>query len=230
VKNFNLKDFDVEKFDSILARGLSCGMGTQGSQVCIEAAICETLGMKHSDNPKCVASSVRSFKIALNDKKWSSPQARAEGLRDLGIAQLGSLGVVDNNEFRKKLAELFIRELIPTLFREVFPNKPEALKAADECEKLGTRESAIAAKDVAYKIRNADAAAYAAFAADAADAASYAADAADAAAYAAFAADAAFAASKSKESRRDFYLGLAAKLALKVLISLKSPGCELLKK
>jgi hypothetical protein len=162
VKNFNLKDFDVEKFDSILARGLSCGMGTQGSQVCIEAAICETLGMKHSDNPKCVASSVRSFKIALNDKKWSSPQARAEGLRDLGIAQLGSLGVVDNNEFRKKLAELFIRELIPTLFREVFPNKPEALKAADECEKLGTRESAIAAKDVAYKIRNADAAAYAA--------------------------------------------------------------------
>ena len=44
-KMFDVKSFDVAKFDSILARGLSNGLGKRGGQVCIEAAICETLGL-----------------------------------------------------------------------------------------------------------------------------------------------------------------------------------------
>lgn len=110
---FKVEEFDVSKFDSILARGLSSGLGTQGAQVCIEAAICETLGLQHGDDPKCVAESVRSFKIALNDSRWSSPKARADGLRKLGLAQLGSKGVVDNVEFSKLMSERTIRILIP---------------------------------------------------------------------------------------------------------------------
>ena len=98
---FKIKDFDVKKFDSILAAGLSKGLGSRGSQVCIEAAICQVLDLPHSDDPGCVAASVRSFKIRLNDSNWSSSKARAAGLRDLGLAQLGSLGVVDDFEFIK---------------------------------------------------------------------------------------------------------------------------------
>src|SRR6266480_87978 len=101
---FDVNSFDVEKFDSILTRGLSAGLGEQSGQMCIEAAICATLGLPHGDKPTCVAKSVRDFKIALNDKRWSSAKARAEGLRDLGLAQLGSLGVVDDKQFTSKLA------------------------------------------------------------------------------------------------------------------------------
>ena len=64
---FDIKTFDVEKFDSILACGLSHGLGKRGGQVCIEAAICQTLGLPHGDDPQCVSESVRTFKISLND-------------------------------------------------------------------------------------------------------------------------------------------------------------------
>src|SRR3990167_2568340 len=112
----------IPKFDKILERGLCSGVGKRDGQMCIEAAICAALDLPHGDNPSCVASAVRSYKIALNDKKWGSPESRAKGLRDIGIAQIGSKGVVDDREFVKRLAEKTIRVLIPTLFRERFPS------------------------------------------------------------------------------------------------------------
>ena len=160
--NFNLKSFDIAKYDSILSRGLSKGMGKPGKQVCIEAAICETLGLPHGDDPQCVAESVRRFKIRLNDSDWSSPAARAQGLRDLGLAQLGSLGVVDDEEFAKRIAEKTIRVLLPKLFREVFPENQECLAAALKCEQEGTKEAARKARAAAAAASYAaDAAAYA---------------------------------------------------------------------
>ena len=225
---FNLKEFNVQKFDSILGRGLCSGIGQQGSQVCIEAAICETLGLPHGDEPGCVSAAVRSFKITLNDSRWSSPAARANGLRALGIAQLGSLGVVDDVEFSKRLAEKTVRVLIPKLFRDVFKNNKTCLEAAARCEEEGSKyddaadAARAAAADAAYAAR---AAAYAsAHAAASADAAAYAAAAARAAAYAAAsAADAA-----SARAAGDIYLLLIADLALEVLRELNSPGIELL--
>jgi hypothetical protein len=208
---FNVETFPIDKFDAILnERGLSNGLGKAGGQICIEAAICEALGLDHGDDPGCVAKSVRSFKISLNDKKWSSPQARAKGLRDLGLAQLGSLGTINDIEFVKKLAEKLIRILVPTLIRELYQDKPDLMQVADRCEAEGTRESALAAKNLLRK--------------HAAYAASYAADAADAASYAA---DAAYAAPR-KYAPQDRYLSLGAKCALEVLIEMKSPGCALL--
>ena len=191
----------VPKFDAILSRGLCTGLGVRGEQECIEAAVCEVLGLPHGDNPEeYVSAAVRSYKIALNDvASWSSPHARAAGLRDLGLAQIGSRGVVDDLEFSRRLAEQHIRVLIPALFRELFPNQKALLDAAKLCEAEGTHKAAYAARAAA------DVAAYAARAA-----AAYAADVAGAAAYAAGAADR--------------YLRLSASIALQVLIDLKSPG------
>lgn len=147
--NFDLATFNVAKFDELLTRGLSHGLGEPNGQMCIEAAICATLGLDHGDDPKCVSEAVRRFKIALNDKKWSSPQARARGLRDLGLAQLGSLGVVKDDEFLGRLSEKLIRVLVPQLFREVFPGNQACLDAATRCELEGTKESAKAATNAA---------------------------------------------------------------------------------
>src|SRR5579864_104106 len=127
---FDINTFDVKKFDAILARGLSSGIGSPNGQMCIEAAICSTLGLPHEDDPRCVAKAVRRFKIALNDKTWSSPQARAKGLRDLGLAQLGSLGVVSDQKFVALLSKKIIQTLIPKVFRTVFPKNQACLDAA----------------------------------------------------------------------------------------------------
>jgi hypothetical protein len=61
---FDVTKFDVTKFDTILARGLSHGLGKPGEQVCIEAAICETLGLSHGDDPQCVSDAVRALGLA----------------------------------------------------------------------------------------------------------------------------------------------------------------------
>src|SRR5687768_3819954 len=105
--------------DAILARGLCYGVGRRDGQMCIEAALCAVLDLPHDDDPQCVAERVRGYKIRLNDSNWSSPQARAAGLRDLGIAQLGSEGIVDNQQFRERLALLTIQKLVPPLFKQV---------------------------------------------------------------------------------------------------------------
>ena len=158
VEEFDAKKFDVKKFDEILARGLSNGLGVQGSQVCIEAAICETLGLPHGDDPGCVGAAVRAFKISLNDSRWSSPKARAEGMRDLGLAQLGSKDSVNDVEFVKRLSEKLIRVLVPKLFRQIFPENGVCLAAADRCEKEGTLDAADAASAASLAANAANAA------------------------------------------------------------------------
>jgi hypothetical protein len=227
---FDLTKFDIKKFDEILARGLSQGLGNPEGKVCIEAAICMTLGLPHGDDPGCVSSAVRSFKISLNDRLWSSPKARAIGLRDLGIAQLGSRDTVSDTKFTIRLAKKTIRTLIPTLFREIFPENKSCLDAALRCEIKGTSAAAYAAADAASvasfaaHVAAAYAAAYAAAHA-VADAAAYAgaASVADSAAYAAEAVNA-----DRSTKTGDKYLILVANLALEVLRELNSPGVALL--
>jgi hypothetical protein len=198
----------VAKFDEILARGLSSGMGKRDGQMCIEAAVCAALDLPHGDEPQCVATTVRTFKIALNDSNWSSPQARAAGLRDLGIAQVGSLGVVDDNVFVQKIAEKTIRVLIPALFREVFPNNQACLAAAKRCEDEGTEEAARAAEAAARDAWDAGAAARAAW-----DAGTAARDAWDAGAAARAAWDAGTAARAAAGAARDAWAARAASWA-----------------
>ncbi len=215
----------VARFDEVLARGLCIGVGERNGQMCIEAAICAALDLPHGDDPACVTRSVRSFKIALNDAQWSSPQARATGLRALGIAQIGSRDVVDDQEFSLRLAEKTIRHLIPRLFREIAPNNEAMMAAADRCEREGSKEAAGAAAraaEAAWATRAAaEAAAWAAEAAWAAWAAAEAAEAARAAEAAARAA----AEAAARAASTDVYLLLSAALALETLRELGSPGC-----
>lgn len=139
---FDLSKFDRKKYDEFLDRGLSQGQGSPNGQMCIEAAICQTMGLPHGDDPGCVSAAVRSFKINLNDSPWSSPAARAKGLYDLGIAQLGSLGVVDDAEFSKRMAEKTIRFVIPKLFRQLFTGNAKLEEAAIRGEQDGTEAAA----------------------------------------------------------------------------------------
>ena len=155
----NFQDYDrdcvIKKFDTVLARGLCIGVGTRDGQMCIEAAICYALDLPHGDNPECVDPAVRRFKIALNDASgWRSPQSRAQHLRALGIAQIGSRGVIDSRAFAARIAEKTIQVLIPALFRDMWPNFLTDL--VDACESTGTEKAARALA------RAADTAAYAA--------------------------------------------------------------------
>jgi hypothetical protein len=86
----------LEVVDKGLVRGL--GRPTPG-EMCVEAAVCFALGLPHNDNPPCVGREVRWCKIALNDKPWSSPNARAKGMRAVAIAQLGS-NTIDQQAFK----------------------------------------------------------------------------------------------------------------------------------
>jgi hypothetical protein len=232
----------IPKFDAILERGLCAGIGTPDGQVCIEAAICMAMGLPFGDDPTCVDPAVRVFKIALNDAAWSSPRARAKGLRDLGIAQIGSRDSVDGAEFSRRLAEGTIRILIPHLFISILAEYPDCLMAAERCAMEGTAAAALAAAEAAacataaWAWEAARAAGAAAAAAEAVAAeTTWAADgaAAGAATWAARAAGAAGAARAARagaweaaQAARDLYLNMSATIALGVLRELKSPGCE----
>ena len=226
-KTFDVANFNVNLYDSILAQGLSAGIGEREKRVCIEAAICQVLGLPHGDDPQCVAPAVRAFKIALNDKHWSSPQARAKGLRDLGLAQLGSIDTINSAQFAKRLSEQTIRILIPTLFRELFSGNLKLLAHADRCEKEGTPTAAYVAADAATNsaaharaaVKRAAYANDAAYSAAATNSAAHA----DAAAYAN---DAAY--SDAAPDDADKYLILSAKIALDILKEMGSPGVTLL--
>jgi hypothetical protein len=131
---------DWAVLDNYLNRGLSAGVGDADKQVCVEAAICLALGLPLGDDPPCVAPAVRAFKIALNDGPWSSPEARAAGMRALAYAQIGTRGQLDEKKWVTRVAELTIREVLPPILREIGLEKE-----AKRCELEGTPEAAWAA-------------------------------------------------------------------------------------
>jgi len=205
----------VRRLVSVVDAGLTSGLGEPiPGKMCVEAAICFALGEGHSDAPSCVEPAVRAGKIALNDKNWSSPAARAKGLRAVAIAQLGSLGVVGPVRYATLLAKKTIQRVIPIPFRDITERIPAhrdaLLAAAERCEREGTREAVLGAR------RAADAAADAATATATAAAADAAADAATATATAA----AAYAA------ECDRILSISAECMVEALRECGSPGCD----
>jgi len=167
----------------------------------------------------------------------------------LGVAQIGSKGVLDEKEFVRRVVRLSIQKCVPEALRaaatlEKGAKKSDLLTAADLCEKDPTRENAQKARTAAADAAAdaADAAAYAAYAADAAadaaayaayaaayaaDAAAYAADAAAAAAAYAYAdADAADAAAAARSAARDKSLSAFAEEVVQILIDMQAPGCQ----
>jgi hypothetical protein len=223
----------AEKVLTTVDAGLVSGMGVpKPGKMCVEAAVCYALGLPHGDDPGCVAPSLRSLKIRLNDSNWSSNEARAKGLRRLALAQLGSKDVLDEKEFVRRLVDYALRVSTPKALRSTASaikdekHKAALIEAANRCEKEATREAALEARAIAKAdaYAAAAAAAYAAAAAAdaAADAADAAADAANAAAYAANAA--AYAAAKN--SARDKSQAEYAEAVVQILIDMKAPGCQ----
>ena len=93
----------------VVDHGLCEGKGVPvPGQMCVEAAVCYALGLPHSDEPDCVSRALRDLKIALNDSRWSDNQVRAKGLRRLAVAQLGSAGALNEEEFARRVAEMAI--------------------------------------------------------------------------------------------------------------------------
>jgi hypothetical protein len=158
------------KVRDVVDAGLVSGVGRpEPGQMCVEAAVCFALGLPHGDDPACVAQSLRRLKIGLNDRKWSSSAARAQGLRRLAIAQLGSAGVLDEKEFIRRVIDVTIRKAVPLGLRAAARVNPKHAKkleaAAVRCEMEGTREACEHARSAAAAADAADAAYAAAYAA-----------------------------------------------------------------
>jgi hypothetical protein len=230
--------------------GLSGGLGnpTPG-EMCVEAAVCYALGLRHGDNPACVAPMLRKLKIELNDKGWSSPAVRAKGLRRLALAQLGSAGVLNEDEFLSQVTKMTVRVIVPRALRyaaSVHPDqrhKTALESAAVGCETGAAAYAAYAAAaravaDAAAADARAAAAraaaegAYAAAraAAAAASAADADARAADAAARAAASAGggaraAAAASAADADAAYDAELAFFAEQIVQILIAMNAPGC-----
>ena len=140
----------VRKLLGTVDAGLVAGVGVpEPGKMCVEAAISYALGEPHSDGPSCVDAAVRAGKIALNDADWSSPAARAHGMRAVAIAQLGSKGTIDPVKYATRLAELTIREIVPLALRAAARLNPDFSAqleaAAVRCATEGTEAAARAA-------------------------------------------------------------------------------------
>lgn len=201
----------------IVDAGLTIGKGRpEPGKMCVEAAVCFAFGLPHGDNPPCVGEAVRSFKIALNDCRWSSDEARANGMRKLAIAQLGS-DKIDQMAFGKAVYFKGVQRLLPFVFRQVAQDVVEKYKAkylehANLCAVTNFEDAERTAKD---------ASSYAAYAY-----ATYA-SAASAYAYAASATTTAFASSAyASKKLGDKFLLMVAEIGLEVLKEMRSPGCK----
>jgi len=127
----------------VIDAGVVDGLGEPvPGQMCVEAAVCYALGLPHSDNPPCVAPAARAVTIVLNDCAWSSPEARAKGMRRLAIAQLGSAGHLGELAFARRLVDYAIRVSVPSALRAAAAlhddaeHKVALIAAAERCERV----------------------------------------------------------------------------------------------
>ena len=108
MSNLQIAEELVKKIISVVDEGLVCGRGKPiPGEMCVEAAICYSLGLDHGDDPGCVDECIRRLKIRINDACWPNKKARAKGLRKLAILQLGTKNNFDYKLFVIKLKEKF---------------------------------------------------------------------------------------------------------------------------
>src|SRR4051812_3213115 len=111
---FSLNADVIRNVLAVVDQGLTHGFGfSKPGEMCVEAAVCYALGLPHGDDPKCVDVTIRTLKITLNDSGWSSPMARARGMRRLAVLQLGTKDSFDGTDFAKKVAVMTVRVVLP---------------------------------------------------------------------------------------------------------------------
>lgn len=115
----------TDKLIDIIPQGLTKGLGEpEPGQMCVEAAVNYAMGAEHSDEPDCVGEAVRAFKIALNDMPWPTKEARASGMIEIAVAQLGS-NKLDQAEFIRKLYHKIVTEIANPLELELKEASPD---------------------------------------------------------------------------------------------------------
>jgi len=203
----------VNSIHSLLDKGVTCCFSPdpKPGNMCLEQVISYALGEEIGDKPSCVGKQVRKFVIYLNDANWSSPSARAEGMKQLAIAQLGS-DSLNQDEFREKLIFAVITKLLPAMFRDLGEEKwKKEIKSLEGAKDLKeATEAAAAASVAAYATADADVAADVVSTVYA-----FSSAASDAALYATYA-----------TNTGDKYFKMVAHLAVEVLKDMGSPGCQ----
>ncbi len=246
-KSIEVNEASAAKVLELVDAGLVQGLGQpRPGEMCVEAAVCFALGLPHDDDPQCVARALREVMVRLNDADWPSDAARAKGLRKLAVAQLGSLGVLDEREFAGRLVKVTIGKVLPQALRGAAAKcgdvaQRSALEAAAvRCEVEQNREAAEASKTTARSASGGAVAVDAAVAAStyAAAASDYAADAAACAAATVSASGMAAAASHNTAAaaaaaakvfaggKRAKILALFAGDVLEILKEMGAPGCQ----
>jgi len=130
--------------------GLSSGIGNRiPGEMCVEAAVCYAYDLPHGDNPPCVGSAVRSFKIKLNDSNWSSNKARGKGMLKISISQLNS-NVIDQREFSRRIIIKIVNHIISSLAAKYAPELEEKLKIVTEISEIVTLCRELQQKVAAY--------------------------------------------------------------------------------
>jgi hypothetical protein len=216
----------ARKVMEVVDAGLCKGVGKPNpGEMCVEAAVCYALREPHGDNPSCVGAAVRAYKIVLNDANWSSNAARSEGLREIAIAQLGSVDI-DQVKFSEYVALEIIRQVLPSALRGVGLDVE-----AEACEKavdLSAAESAAwsAAWSAARSAESAAESAARSAARSAAWSAALSAESAESAAMSA--AMSAESAARSAAEKRDSIYRLAAKIGVSALRHCACVGVEFL--
>ena len=115
---------------------LSKGLGTPESH-CVMAAVSLAIDGQLSDRPTCVHAADRAFAIGINDARWSSDQARAEGMLPLALAAMGTAGT-DRTAWVRAVAEGTIRRVVPmALLAAASRATPEAAAALEAAAARG---------------------------------------------------------------------------------------------
>src|SRR5262245_46412083 len=96
----------IDKVLNIITGGLTKGAGDMRNTVCVQQAVSKACGKtEYGDHPTfCVAQETVGFGIGMNDRLWSSQQARADGMRRFAVAELGS-NKVDCRGFNDKVTK-----------------------------------------------------------------------------------------------------------------------------
>lgn len=232
----NINRNDAKRLLEIIDHGLVKGVGVgKPGELCVMAAINLAFGMPHGDTDYgCTDSVVRDLDIRINEFPWSSPQARARGMRREAIAKLGSAGKINNVKFIGLVALGVVNRILPPILEQL-----HLAKHAEACRLASTLDAADAAAHAAYAAADAanaaNAARYASYAASyAANAASYAANAARYAANAArytanaasYATNAASYAAYAAKAASDAIFGQLCDIATDALIACGSPGAQ----
>lgn len=145
----NLTAGQLTKLRTLFDAGITSGKGPgEPGHMCVEQALHRVFDGGVDDTTlECQSEAVASYMRRLNDASWPTPKDRSEGMFDLTVASVGSRGI-DDVQWLKRVAELFIREQLPETLRtvaEMFagtPHHANLTEAAKKCENEGTADAA----------------------------------------------------------------------------------------